>query len=97
VILLLALVWSRVASAVLEVGGAGVRLLWQTPWGDTPGVMMEADGIESVRIGKPPTGNTRGEAVLVEADHRTIPVAQGHRRDELEWLRNCILAVLARS
>ncbi len=90
------LVWSLMARMVLEVRGSGVRLFWMTPWGDTPGVNMASETIESVRIGKPPVGNTTKDAVLIAADERTLPVGQGLPVPALEWLRNCILAVVTR-
>ncbi len=91
-----ALAWSLVAKAVLEVRGSGIKLLWKTPWGDTPGVGMEAEKIESVSIGKPAGANTHKYAVLIAADDRTLPVGQGLPAPALEWLKNCILAVITR-
>jgi hypothetical protein len=57
---------------------------------------MASDAIESVRIGAPAAGNTRTEAVLIHGDAATIPAGQGLDRAALEWLRNCILAVVTK-
>jgi len=93
-LLLAALVWAKIATAALDVGRDGVKLYWLTPWGPTRGVAMASDEIESVRIGKPPTGNASREVVLIVGDAATIPAGQGLDRAALEWLRNCILAVI---
>ncbi len=95
-IMLAVLAWSLVAKAVLEVRGSGVRFLWTTPWGDTPGVSMDAEKVESVTVGKPAVGNSRGNAVIIAGDLGTIPVGQGLDAAALEWLKNCVLAVLTR-
>ena len=95
-VFLAAAVWAQVATAVLDISRGGVKLYWVTPWGNTPGMAMASDAIESVRIGAPAAGNTRTEVVLIHGDAATIPAGQGLDRAALEWLRNCILAVVTK-
>lgn len=89
------LAWSRFTRQVLLIGKDRVRIFYETPWGDTTGKMMDASQIETVRIGYERNRNER-EGVLLITDNATKKIGEGLPSEAQNWLKNCILAVIAK-
>jgi len=78
----------------LDVGRESVRLYRRMPWGESHGMEWKTDAVEDVRIGR--TAGERRDAVQLCSNEGTMTVGQGLSREGLEWLKNCILAVVTR-
>ncbi len=88
-------VWSRVSQPVVEIGPEQVRVFYRTPWGETAGQSLPVSEIESVRIGRETEG--RGTpSVLLVSDRATVSVAHSQPDAVQEWLKNFLLAAVAR-
>ena len=88
-------IWQAITRNVLLLGRSEIKILQETPWGETTGSTLKAEEIEEVRIG-PISQGTKQMAVLLVTDHNTRKIGDGLPRESQEWLKNCILAVIAR-
>ena len=88
-------IWQAITRNVLLIGRNEIKILQETPWGETGGSILKADEIEEVRIG-PIARGTKQMAVLLVTDHNTRRIGDGLPRESQEWLKNCILAVITR-
>lgn len=89
------LVWQIVARPVVVAGADSIEVRHRTPWGETRGRTIESARIESVRIGQR-TANQGPAGLMLVTDQRTEIIGAGMPAAVLEWLRDCILAVVAR-
>lgn len=87
------MIWNAVTKEQIRVSVRGVNVCQLTPWGQTAGRQIKSNAIETVRVWK--KDGTGAEAVWLAGDTATISVGQGLKREALEWLRDCILKVLA--
>ncbi len=78
----------------LDVGRDRVRYYRRTPWGEAGVLTVSTDAIEDVRIGR--TAGERRDAVQLCSNEGTMTVGQGLSRECLEWLKNCVIAVVTR-
>jgi len=78
----------------LDVGRDSIRYYRRMPWGESHGKVWKTDAIEDVRICKP-VGERR-DAVQLCSNDGTMSFGQGLSREGLEWLKNCVLAVVTR-
>lgn len=65
-----------------------------TPWGSTKGQRIKADMIESIDIKS--SGNNYN-ALMISTDQREYSIGSGLRKDEREWLRDCMLYMISQS
>ncbi len=93
VIMIAVALWIIISNYVLLIGPEKIHIYHQTPWGDTKGKVFKADDIESVRIGKMEE-RQRKDAVLITTADTTETIGSGLPAAKLEWLKNCILAVI---
>lgn len=85
--------WSLVSKQCARVSVSGIHVFSMHPWGETGGSRMRGEEIESIRVcAKEGRG---AEAVWLTGDSASISVGQGLKREPLEWLKSCILKVLA--
>ncbi|TVQ75086.1 MAG: hypothetical protein EA363_00940 [Balneolaceae bacterium] len=95
IIIMGGLVWNTISRNVLLIGREQVRILQETPWGETGGSLLNTSEIEGVRIG-PVSEGTKQMAVLLVTDHQTRKIGAGLPADSMDWLKRCILAVITR-
>ncbi|MFO8029201.1 MAG: hypothetical protein R6U28_05030 [Cyclonatronaceae bacterium] len=88
-------VWSMITRQALQLGRDRIRIFHETPWGDTNGRILDSNLIETVRIGGVRSNNERNGVLLV-TDETTGKIGEGLPPDVLEWLKNCVLAVITR-
>jgi len=86
-------VWSWIARPQLRISRSSICSRHTTPWGPTPGRTLPAPSIEMVRVGRP--RNNTPPAVLIESDAATLAFGTGLSPQAMEWIKNCILHVLA--
>lgn len=89
-----AFLWRIIATPVLLLERSRIRLFHKTPWGETAGKILQSGNIESVRIGRITDRNVK-EGVLVATDDHTMKIGEGLPVESLDWLKNCILTVIA--
>jgi hypothetical protein len=87
------IVWSLIAKDQIRIGKDEIRTRQLTPWGATEGASVRSEGIETVRIGK--EGGSGQNGVVLETDERHVTVGAGLSAESLEWLKNCIVRVIA--
>ena len=88
-------IWSYITHPVVTVAPDHLHIAHMTPWGETKGTHMDADAIQNIRVGKR-VKNQGSVALLVGKDDLPHAIGSGLPKDTLEWLRNCVLAVVAR-
>ena len=88
-------IWQSITRNVVLIGRNEIKILQETPWGETTGSILKTDEIEEVRIGQM-THGTKQMAVQLVTDHNTRKIGVGLPRESQEWLKNCILAVITR-
>ncbi|WP_417914872.1 hypothetical protein [Candidatus Electronema sp. JM] len=95
-----ALIWASITTTLVRIKREGLHILSRTPWGETQGKRIRADTIENVRVGKTRedmTGQSQiSRAVVVETAAGDYTIGQDIDEDALEWLKNCILSVVAK-
>lgn len=69
-----------------------VRISWDTPFGERGLATLPADEIEQVELRA--QAGSRQTALTLATDTRQVVVGAGLQPEALEWLRQCILAVL---
>ena len=90
-------VWQMVARPVIVAGVDSLELRHRTPWGETRGRTVESARVESIRIGRRGASNQQGPVgLLLVTDEKTLSVGDGMPMATLEWLKDCILAVITR-
>lgn len=94
-LILAGVVWSTITRQVLLLGRDRISIFHKTPWGDTTGRFLDPNLIEIVRIGGVRSDNERNGVLLV-TDETTRKIGEGLPPDVLDWLKNCILAVITR-
>ncbi len=87
--------WNRVIQNVVVLSDEKVRSYCDTPRGILSDITVRANQIETIRIGKK-TGNSGPIGLLLITDHQTNILGEGLPRPALEWLKNCVLAVVTR-
>ncbi|MCE9615121.1 MAG: hypothetical protein K8T26_12655 [Lentisphaerae bacterium] len=92
-VILAVVVWGWVAREQLRVSRDGVRVRYVTRWGETAGRQVAANAIEMVRVGRERDGSA--PAVLIESDEATLTFGAGLKPEAMEWVKQCILRVLA--
>ncbi len=88
-------IWSYITHRVITVAPDHLHVAYVTPWGETKGMHMDADAIQNIRVGRR-VQNQGSVALLVGKDDLPHAIGSGLPKDTLEWLRNCVLAVVAR-
>lgn len=92
-VVLASLVWMLITQEQIRLAKDELHLRRRTPWGPTTGIRISAASVETVRVGR--KENQGGTGILVETDAGTTPLGVGLSSGCLEWLRNCILKVIA--
>lgn len=85
--------WSIFCKPQARLSKDGMHLLYLTPWGDTPGTHIQAQRIEQISIKK--VLNRRLKAVVISTDDQEKAFGEGMNNESLEWVRNCMLAVVS--
>lgn len=85
----------RYAPPVLEVGRDKIKYYRIAPWGDTMEQSISTEEIESVYVGQK-HANQGKKGVMVVSDTKSIKIAEGQPEETLEWIKNCILGIVAR-
>ncbi len=88
------MVWTSLSRRMVTIGPEQIRLFHRTPWGDTGGKVLRTDDIDAVKIGKTAEGHGR-DGVIIATEDSSVMLAQGLPAEKLQWLRNCVLAVIA--
>lgn len=96
-VVLTGLVWQIIARPVIVAGADAIELRHRTPWGETRGRIVESARVESMRIGRRGASNQNSPVgLLLVTDEKTLSVGDGMPMATLEWLRDCLLAVITR-
>jgi hypothetical protein len=83
------------SQARLQVGREAVTASLMTPFGEKRKQVIETARINGVQIGAP-KGQQSGLCLHILTDDGRVYVGTGLSRPALEWLRNCLLAAVAR-
>lgn len=94
VLMAYAFLWRIIATPVLLLERSRIRLFHKYPWGETAGKILQSGDIETVRIGRRTDRNEK-DGVLIVTDDKTLKIGDGLPTDSLNWLKNCILTVIA--
>lgn len=86
-------VWLLITKEQVLVGKEEIHIRRVTPWGTTAGKHINASEIETVRIGK--KDEQGSEAVIISTDKIEESVGGGLPDDALNWLKNCIMAIIS--
>jgi len=86
-------IWCLVSKPQARLSKDGVHIFYLTPWGETPGTHIHAQQIEQISIKK--VLNKRRKAVVISTDFQEKTFGHGLNKKSLEWLKNCILAVVS--
>jgi hypothetical protein len=84
----------RMFRPCLEVSAAGVRTWSAHPWGRLSVKVLPSPQIDEVVV-RTPTGGHGFKAVLVTAGEDSVWWGGGLSQEELEWVRDCIVAVIS--
>jgi len=84
----------RLLGQYLEISAAGVRTWWTHPWGRFAEKMLPADEIEEVVV-RTPQGSQGFTAVVIMTDTDMAWWGWSLEDEELEWVRDCIVAVIS--
>lgn len=95
VVMLGGFVWTYITRQIVTVAPGFLRIARMTPWGETKGTHMDASDIQTIRLGKR-IHNQGAVALLVGQDDLPYAIGSGLPKETLEWLRSCLLAVMAR-
>ena len=88
------LVWTIISRCMVRLYPGKIHIFHRTRWGDTKGKVFTAEEIEDVRVGA--VSERHGSrAVIIATEDKKEALGTGLAEDKLEWLRNCILAVIA--
>jgi hypothetical protein len=93
IVILSALIWSLITRPQIRLSREQIHVLRLTPWGETQGRTLRTAEIEMVK-----TGRKQGQgmkAVLLTTDAGEESVGDGLPPDALDWLKNCIMTVIA--
>jgi hypothetical protein len=93
-LVLAALAWECITRRHIRLAKDEVHAYTMTPWGPTPGKRVNAAEVEMVKVGRGQHHTVQG--VVIATDQGEVVVGAGLGREELEWLRNCILAVVTK-
>ena len=85
---------ARMIGQYLKVSASGVRIWWTHPWGRFAEKTLPSDEIEDVVVRTPP-GSQGFKAVLIMTDNDVGWWGMGLKEEELEWVRDCIVAVIS--
>jgi len=89
------LVFGRTVVQELEIPPAEVRSRWETPFGSVGERGIPAGEIEEVVV-RTPEGNQDFTMVQAISDTGTVHFGFGLSEEEQHWVRDCIIAVIAR-
>lgn len=89
------LIWTVITRQVLAVAPDALHVATLTPWGETKGFTIDAAEIQTIRVGRV-VQNQGPVALLVGEDDMPTAIGPGMPKASLEWLHNCLLAVIAR-
>ncbi len=76
----------------------GMRVLWETHCRNLnlPGLTGELGAeIETISVARS-ENNNGGMGLMLKSDFKSLHIAQGQKKESLEWLKNCILSSIAR-
>jgi len=85
----------RILPNELVISPQEVRTRWRHPWGTFRGTAIPASQIEEVIVGKAP-GGRKATAVQIISDAETLRFGAHLTREQMEWVRDCIIAVIGR-
>ncbi len=88
-------VWEFITEKVLTIAPDFVHVGRKTPWGDTKGRHIPAAAIQTIRVGRR-INNQGPVALLLGKDDLPYAVGAGLPKETLEWLRNCVLAIVSK-
>ncbi len=86
--------WFAVMTRQIRLSPENVRILKMTPWGATKGKIIDPSTIEQVFVKKKTSG--ANAAVIISTDAEERDVGAGLSPQALEWLKNCIIAVISK-
>ncbi|MDI6402788.1 hypothetical protein QLX67_12340 [Balneolaceae bacterium ANBcel3] len=89
-------IWKAIAKEVLWVSSKEVRFFYETPWGERPGSALKTKQVEAVRVGKRVDDRINRNGLLIISDELQLKVGEGLTDETLEWLKQCVLAVITR-
>jgi hypothetical protein len=93
-LILAGLVWDRVTRRRLRIAPDRITVTTFGPWGEGRGRSLEAAEVEGVRVAR--EHENRRPAVLIESDKRTLAFGRGLPEASLQFLRNAVLAKIAK-
>ncbi len=79
----------------LVVSPHEVRTRWRHPWGTFKESAIPADQVEEVVVGEPMTGK-EVVAVQIISDTKAISFGAHLAKQQMEWVRDCIIAVISK-
>jgi len=79
----------------LVISPQEVRTRWRHPWGTFKESAIPADEVEQVVVAKGGRGR-KATAVQIISDAKTICFGAHLTRKQMEWVRDCIIAVISR-
>ncbi len=93
-LILAGLVWDRLTRRRLRIAPDRLTVTSVGPWGEGRGRSLDAGEIEGVRVAR--EHENRRPAVLIQGDRRTLAFGRGLPEGSLEFLRNAVLAKIAK-
>ena len=93
-LILAGLVWDRLTRRRLRIAPNRLTVTAIGPWGESRGRSLEAGEVEGVRVAR--EHENRRPAVLIQGDRQTLAFGRGLPEGSLEFLRNAILAKIAK-
>ncbi len=88
------LIWTTVARRTVLLYPEKIHIFYRTRWGDTKGKVYLSEAIEDVRVGSAAERHGRPALIIATGDNKEA-LCGGLSDEQLVWLRNCILAVIA--
>lgn len=87
--------WTRAIQNVVILSDKRVRFYCDSPWGNLYDTSVPASMIETIRIGRK-AENKGSIGLLLITDQQTNILGEGLLRPELEWLKDCVMAVVTK-
>ncbi len=94
IIVVLAAAWEKYTFSQIRVSKNEVQSRRETPWGIIEGDRIDTSNVESVKIAK--DDRNLYDVVVIASDDKTICVGDSLPLDMLNWLKNCILAIISK-